>query len=142
MDKQSEHVGEPRASKEKMTDDFYGRGSYAVDVYHFSVQYKFSCSPVIFKVQPTSWAMVSEDITVNDRLGTVSFSIKIYQQDAQEFINKKNESYRRAFLNLESINGNIRGLNNILRGIITEKFDSEKQKYLKENDFFQLLMFA
>jgi len=80
--------------------------------------------------------MTSYDIELDTRTQTVSFSFKLYKQDVEEFKKIKDQCFRDAFANLEHINKNAGDFNRSLRESITRAFQREKEKYLKENDFF------
>ena len=136
IDTATEFVGPPRIDKETIRNERYDRGYYETDVYTFTVRYNYTGTGELFRVQSNPWTMTSYEINVNESLRTVSFSFKIYKQDPQEFHNSKSECFRSAFANLEKLNANINSMANNLRQNIQAIFEKEKNKYLKENDFF------
>lgn len=132
----TESFDTPRVSKETINNEMYGRSAYQVDAYTFTIKYKYSGSEELFRVHSNPWTMTSYDIDVDSRMQIVSFSFKIYKQDPEEFKRTKSQCYRSAFANLEHINKNVADFNRGLRDAITRAFQREKDKYLKENDFF------
>lgn len=136
IDIKSEYVGKPSISRESIKNEVSSRGSYETNVYTFIVTYNFTGSPQLFRVQPNPWTWTSYDIHVNGQHNTVSFSFKLYKQDPEEFHRLKNQCYRDAFCNMEKLNENVVVLNNNLRPNVSNAFVREKEKHLKENDFF------
>lgn len=126
----------PQVSKERVNDRFYDDTSYQVDVYTFTVKYKYTGSEELFRVHSNPWTMTSYDIQVDGRAQSVSFSFKIYKQDPEQFKQTKSRCFRDAFANLENINKNALDFNRNLRDVVVREFQREKDKYLKENDFF------
>jgi hypothetical protein len=133
---ETESFGTPRISNERINNEVYGRSSYEVDVYSFTIRYKYTGSEELFRVHSNPWTMTSYDINVDSRTQTVSFSFKIYKQDPEEFKRTKSQCYRDAFANLNNINKNVADFNRNLKDAIIRAFQREKDKYLKENDFF------
>jgi|GEM_PF-4968441 len=103
IDYESEAISEPIVSKEWVEDSLY-REKYQADVYSFTIRYKFTGSSELFRVQPSTYAMTSADINVNEQNNTVSFSFKIYKRDPKEFERTKSNFQRKAFTNIENIN--------------------------------------
>lgn len=133
---ETESFDTPRISKERINDDRYGRSPYEREAYHFTIKYNYSGSEELFRVHSNPWTLTSYDIDVESRTQIVSFSFKIYNQDAEEFLKIKNQCYRNAFANVENINKNVSEFNRGLKESIIRAFQREKEKYLKENDFF------
>ena len=136
IDINSEQMLKPTVTRETVENYASGRHPYETDVYTFTLSYNYSGSDELFEIHPSSWTMTSYDINVNSRNKTVSFSFKLYKQDPIEFNRKKNECYHDAFVNIENINGDVLRMNQNLKDSIIRAFEREKEKYLKENDFF------
>ena len=132
----TESFDTPHTSKERHTNHSYDRGYHDVDVYSFTIKYSYSGSDELFYVHTNPWNITSYDITLDKRLKKVSFSFKMYKQDAEEFKRTKSQCFGNAFSNLENANKNAADFNRNLRDSITRSFQREKEKYLKENDFF------
>jgi len=135
VDTSTETVEKPTTAKESREDGFYGR-RYEVEVYNFTVKYHFTGSGVLFKVRPSQWVMTSHEIYVDERQSIVSFSFKLYRQDAEEFKKEKNQAYGSAFANLNNANAEANGWNSRLEGLVNSLFSNIKSKYQNENDFF------
>src|SRR5664280_656376 len=135
IDSNSAEVGEPTISKETMESRFYSE-RYNVDVYTFTVYYRFTGSAELFNVKPTTWRMDSTEIFVNQTRNTVSFSFKLYKRDPEAFNDAKNSLYSSAFSNVTNINNDIKNWNNGLEGTINSIFNAQKTKYQEENNFF------
>jgi hypothetical protein len=133
---ETESFTTPRVSKEKFNDNMYGGSSYEVDTYTFTIKYKYSGSSELFRVSSNPRTMTSYEINVDSRSQLVSFYFKIYKQDPEEFKRIKNQAYRSSFANIENINKNVVDFNRSLKDAIKRAFEREKEKYLKENDFF------
>lgn len=132
----TESFDEPSVSKQRFTDYQYTRGYYEADVYAFTIKYSFEGSDDLFYVHTNPWNMSSCDITLNTKAKIVSFNFNVLTQDAEEFVRVKNECFRCAFSNLENANKNAQEFNKGLDEFIRREFKKEKEKYLKENDFF------
>lgn len=132
----TESFDPPLTSKERLTNYQNARGYYEADVYTFTIRYNYTGSDELFSVHTNPWNMTSYEINLNKQTKTVSFSFKIYKQDAEEFKNTKNQCYRNAFSNLHNANNNAADYNRTLLDSITRAFQREKEKYQKENDFF------
>ncbi len=132
----TESFDTPRVSKERINNEVYGRSSYEVDTYSFTIRYSYTGSEVLFRIRSNPWTMASYDINVDSGNHIVSFSFKIYKQDPEEFKRTKNECYRDVFANLNNINKNVLDFNRNLKDAIIRAFQREKEKYQKENDFF------
>lgn len=135
LDFDSETIAEPTISTEIVEDRVFGE-KYKTDVYSFTVIYKFSGTPILFRVKPSSWQMTTTDITVNERNSTVSYSFKLYKKDPEEFRRIKNEYHSRAFSNIHNINELVTNWNNGLEGLVKSYFFQQKNKLLDENSFF------
>jgi len=135
LDQNPDPIPEPHVSKEKMNSRLHG-SSYEVDVYTFTISYGFTGSEELFSVHSNPWSMCSCDIDVNSRSNKVSFKFKVYKLDAGEFAREKEQCYQNAFANVVNINKNAADFNRELPGVINRLFNSAKQKYLSENDFF------
>lgn len=136
VDFESETIGEPTVSKEWLQDRLH-REDYEVEVYNFTVQFSFTGSPILFRIQPSGgYVMTAAQIYVNDNSSTVSFSFKLYKKDPVEFKRTKAEIQQRAFTNLSATNQFATQWNSSLLGLVSNLFQQEKSKYLQENDFF------
>ncbi|MES2429427.1 MAG: hypothetical protein V4556_00745 [Bacteroidota bacterium] len=133
---ETEYFGTPYISKETVTNYAYDRGYHEVDTYLFTVVYDYSGSDELFYVHTNPWTYASYDITLDNRLKKVSFDFKIYNQDAEEFRSMKTQCFSSAFANVVNANKNAEDFNRLLRDSITRAFQKEKEKCLKENDFF------
>lgn len=135
IDYESEIIDEPTVSKEWIEDKFY-RERYQVDVFDFTIKYRFIGSSVLFKVKPSTWTMTSTEILINERTHTVSFSFKLYKKDPEEFNRTKHNFQKKAFTNLENTNLVAKSWMQSLTETVNSLFQEQKRKYLQENDFF------
>jgi hypothetical protein len=132
---ESEKIEQPTTSKEKMRG-FPRDYEYDQDVYTFTVRYTYSGSKVLFKIRPSTWAMTSYEIFVNEQSSSVSFSFKLYEQNPEKFKSEKSNAFRAAFANVENINKFANEWNNSVESIVKAEIRRVKDKFLKENDFF------
>ena len=137
--KESERIDKPIVKKEKFTDRFYRDRQYEKEVYYFTVHYKFSGSPVLFKIRPSSWTMTTYEIRINESSQEVTLSFKIYEQDAEKFKKEKAGIYHSAFTNLGNVNVFANNWNSKIIGLVNRIFKQTKDKFLKENDFFSAI---
>lgn len=135
IDYNSEIVEKPTVSKEWLEDRLF-REKYEAEVFNFTIRYYFSGSSVLFKVQPSSWAMTYAEIYVDEQNSTVSFCFKLYKKDPEEFKRIKNDYQRRAFTNIDNINKEATRWMQSLPGTVNSLFQQQKNKYLQEDDFF------
>lgn len=133
VDFSSETIGQPGLSKDWM-ESFGER--YQVDTYNFTVTYSFSGSARLFWIHPNTFVMTSTSILVNEQLGKVSFSFKLYKRDKHEFERRKRESQNSAFANVGNANQYVNTFNDTIQNFINATFQHQKSKYLEDNDFF------
>lgn len=132
---ESEKTDQPEVLKEKMQDRFR-EYEYERDVYLFTISYTYSGSKELFKIRPSSWTMTSYDIFVDERLNTVSFSFRVYEQEPEKFKTEKSSAFKAAFTNVGNVNKFANEWNNSVEGIVRSEFKRVKDRFLKENDFF------
>lgn len=132
---ESETITEPIVSTEFVEDRVF-REKYKTEVYTFTVIHKFSGTPILFRVKPSTWHMTFTDISVNEYYSTVSYSFKLYKKNPEEFSRTKNDYHSRAFSNIRNINELVTNWNNGLEGLIKSFFLQLKNKFLQENSFF------
>jgi hypothetical protein len=132
---ESEQIEQPKVTRKKMTDRFRDY-EYEQEVYVFTVKYTFSGSTVLFKIRPSSWAMTTYEIFVNENNNSVSFSFKLYEQNPDKFKTEKSSAFNAAFTNVKNVNVFANEWNNSVEGLVRSEFKRIKEKFLKENDFF------
>lgn len=137
--KESESFDTPVKRKETIEDKYFRSHTYEVVAYVFTIKYIFSGSPVLFKVQSNPWIMKSYEIDVNESTNEVSFDFVIYKQDAEEFNKTKEDCFNSAFTNIKNINENIKSINNQISPLITSIFNSRKNSFINENNFFKAI---
>lgn len=135
IDSSTEVIEKPTIRKESREGEFYGQ-RYEIEVYNFTIKYHFSGSGVLFRIKPSEWIMTGHDIDVDEKQNIVSFNLKLYKQDAEEFKKEKGQVYYSAFANLENANTEAKTWNSRLQGLVKNTFDNIKRKYQSENDFF------
>jgi len=137
VDFENEEIVEPSRTIESKVDR-YGE-TYQVDVYDFIVRYPFTGTSSLFKVQPSAFNIYTYEIYINFKQQTVSFSFKLYQQDATAFTQTKNKLQSIFFGNLQNINKDVGSWNKQLPEFVHSLFSSIKRKYEKENSFFEAI---
>lgn len=135
IDYDSEIIEEPVVSLELVEDSLY-RVKRQIEVYTFTIIYKFTGSSALFNVIPNTYTMIAAEIFVNEQNSTVSFSFKLYKKDPEEFKQAKYERQRHAFINLEKVNQVATEWMQSLPRTVDSLFQQQKKKYLQENDFF------
>lgn len=135
----SEFIDEPVISKELVEDRVFGRGSRPQETYTFIISYSFTGSHVVFKIQPDTWRMVTLDLYIDIEKCSVSFKLKIYQKDPEEFVRYKKDLINSAFSNLEGANVVVQRWNNNLQNLVNTLFQRQKEKFLQENNFFSAI---
>lgn len=135
IDYESEVVDEPTVSKELVQDRDFG-DTYQTESLYFTIRYKFKGSSDLFRIRSSSRIMTSAEIYVDDQKSTVSFSFKLYKKDPEEFKRAKNSIQKKAFANLGNTNQVAINWMQSLPGTIDSLFHEQKNKYLRENDFF------
>jgi hypothetical protein len=130
VDFESELVEQPKVTKE-LIENYLQRGRFQTDVYEFTITYNYSGSPVVFKIRPDRYKMTTADLFINEVRNTVSFKIKLYQQDPALFKRDKDSCFQRAFTNLPNANEVVNDWNQGVAGIIDTHFRFQKNKYQK-----------
>lgn len=131
-------IDEPITKEEMVTDRGYGN-KYKKKFYHFSIKYPFRGTPSLFKVAPAPRTMTSEKITVYPEESIVEINFKISDKDPDVFNKEKNRIYRNAFANVDNINHQVADWNKRLPQLVDTFFDSTKEEYLKENEFYEAI---
>ncbi len=131
---ESEHISEPTKSTE-MVYDMFGR-EVSATVLYFTITYNFTGHAGLFKVKPNPSGLVSHEINVNTHNSTVSFNVKLLNQNPEEFKQLKARSYSDAFFNIKNLNTNVEEMNRTFEQDVRNVFITEKNKYKKENDFY------
>lgn len=138
IDPNSETVYEPEISRKWIDDEMWGR-RYQIEVYSFTVRYKFSGSGLLFAVRPDSRIVTSYPIHSSDTDSTIAFDFDIYNREEKDFEKTKSRCYTEAFANIDNINKNAEEWNKSLKDLVSSLFDSIKAKYLDENKFFEAI---
>jgi len=136
VDINSEIIDEPKISKEWIENSVLYRVPYETDAYNFTISYTYSGSGILFRVTPSTWIMTSAEIYVNRTNNSVSFEVKLYKKDPEEFLRTKNEMFQRAFANLNNTNQVATNWIVSLPSLVESLFHQQKDKFLQENDFF------
>jgi len=136
IDFDNEQIDKPIVKKEMVKGFSIYERQYEKEVYHFTIRYSFKGSSIIFKIRPSHFVMTTEIIYVTDNPKTVSFSFKLYNQDANEFNRIKNEKSRNAFANLDNANNEALAWNSRLSELVNLYFNATKSKYESENNFY------
>lgn len=127
-------VQPPKVSRQTKKDHW--GDAYQAEVYDIEVRYRYTGSPELFRVRPSHGLLASKDICVNERESFVSYTIRIPQQNAEEFQRQKMEYDKNGLANHENVNNDASRFNIELRSWATQTFDKLKEKYKKENSFF------
>ena len=139
IDLQNPLIHHPTVQKEWFEDRF-GGSRYQKDVYIFRVSYSYTGDAMLFQVKPNPATVTSLELEVDEQSRTVSYTFKLYKQDAEEFKRTNQEHFRRAFTNYNNgANTTAIEWNNQLKGLIAGYLQTNKDKYLKENNFFEAI---
>jgi len=136
IDYDSEYYEEPRKSYQKENYRGFARNR---EIYEFRISYNFTGSPQIFRIIPSYRTVARGEIDINLRNSSVSFSLTLYEQDPKEFFRRKEETRDKVFINLNNANMHVKEWNCLIKPKISEYFKLKKQKYLKENSFFEAI---
>ena len=140
IDLSSEEVATPREIREDLRryDDIYTSALYGNyrDGYEITISYSYSGCTDLFHVRPSSFILTSNNISVDDIRHRVSFTIRIYSQNVDEFNREKQSAFHSSFGNVENINSCINSFNASLESYISKKIKAYKQKLLAKNTFF------
>lgn len=136
INKESEKIDTPSIKKEYY-ENIHGRQQR--DVYCFLVNYNYLGSSALFKVSPSSRIITSHVIMTDEYLKTVSFEVKTYNTNVEEFKLLKEKAYTQAFTNIININKEVNGLNYLIKSTINNEFNKLKNKYIVENAFFEAI---
>ena len=131
---ETEDVSNPIKSQERMRGDF-GR-EFMGNTWAFRITYQFQGNADLFAVKPNHYTYASYEIDVHRTKNKVSFQIKIYRQNAEEFKKIKSDCYSEAFTNLNKVNDHVAQFNVGFEENIKGLFLREKNKFKEENDFF------
>jgi hypothetical protein len=111
-------------------------GNFEVEFYSCTVTYTFSGSPILFKLHPSSWTILSNDIYVNEKDNSVSFVFELTKRDAEEYNRGKKEAYNTSFTNVDNANKDAIAWNNEVAALVSNLFHYQKTKFQEENNFF------
>lgn len=134
----TEEISEPKVQFEKYEDRF-SRRMQQREVYVFKILYSYIGTPYLFRLKPSTWTMTTNEIEVDERNNKVSFSFKLYEKDPEKFEQAKNREYHDAFVNISNLNKEVANWNKQVKGIVENQFNTIKEKYIKEDDFFKAI---
>ncbi len=132
-----ENISYPQKTVEWVEGQYRRNEKYETTVYTFKISYPFTGDSATFKVKPNAFLLSTEDVYIDDYKKTVSFFIRMYDQNPEQFNSKKTEYQRRAFANYPSVNQVIHSWNDKLKELVQSLFHTQKEVYLKENNFFE-----
>jgi hypothetical protein len=135
VDTTNPDIREPRKIFQDRTNH-YGE-SYKIEGYSISSVYKFKGSPILFKMAPNSRMITSYPITIVGETNSLILSVDIYNQDANTFTGSRDAGLRQALINMPNLNGEVAQWNQRLPKLVENYFKNTKDKYLKENKFFE-----
>lgn len=138
IDTKSEEIDTPREIREDLSQ-YYGtnlRYDRYRDGYAIKISYLFSGNSELFRVRPNPYTLISYKISVDNYSSRVSFEIKVYSQDVQEFQHAKKNAFESAFTNLDNINSCIKKYNKSLNDLLIKKFQIAKKQRLSKTNFF------
>ncbi len=113
------------------------RRTYQVEVYKFLITYSYNGSDELLRVIPSQRYMRSTSVYVDQNAKTISIPLRLDRMDAEKFKKQKSEDFKAAFLNLEFLNRDIPTWNRGLMVSINNLFEARKEKFQKENTFFE-----
>lgn len=138
VERNSEEVHEPEID--------YGYSDYSSrsrsqrrEIYIIKISYSFTGTPFLFNLQPSSCTMTSREVDIDEKSNKVSYSIQMYEKDPVKFEQYKSQAYNDAFVNILNINNEVENWNDQISGIVNNAFNSIKDKYIQENDFFKAI---
>lgn len=134
IDYSTEDVPEPIKVREEMNNSWGER--VQMEVYKFTISYKFYGSPVLFRIIPSTRILKSHEIDVDELSSIVSFQLKIDRLEPNEFTRLKERHREKSFANLDNVNVFAANWNNTVASRIEQLFSTQKNLFLKENDFF------
>ena len=134
----SEEVEQPIEFKEDISQ--YGNYSTVYERYRngyiIQISYSYEGNGNLFKVRPNSFTLTSYKISLDEYSSRVSFEIKVYSQDVDEFNKEKEYAYNCAFANVKNINSCVASFNIRLAEVIRQRFLSAKKNRLEKTNFF------
>lgn len=105
--------------------------------YAFEISYTFTGSSALFQIRPEqSYAVVYNEIYVNNENQTVSFRFDFKGFNAENFKTTLKKNFDEAFENLPRTNAMVSKWNNQLQSLIDDAFNQRKELLQNENSFF------
>lgn len=106
--------------------------------YSFSLKLPYSGSENIFEIRPENHQTVGETrISVNKQESKISILITVSDTDSQLFNKEKDKNIKQAFANLNAANSAVIIWNSNLPQFIDITFKTIKDRYIRENRFFE-----
>lgn len=133
----SEEISPPVKSQETRTNTWGEK--YLADIYTLKIKYQFEGKADLFEVRPNPYTYATNEIDVNSVNNTVSFIVKIFNQDPIEFNKAKSDAYSDAFKNLNKVNDHVAQFNSGYERVVSSIFEQVKNKFQKENEFFSAI---
>lgn len=137
--KETENISKPEKFRENLSqygDNMSTKWDRYRDGLRFLISYSFTGEPNLFKVQPNPFTLIANKIYVDEYNHIVSFYVNIFEQDVEKFNREKEDSYSRAFQNIENLNENVCEYNLNIREYVVQQFLLIKSKLHQQNDFF------
>lgn len=138
IDKASEEVETPSEFREDLSqyEHSFARYGRHRDGYSINISYSYTGDARLFKVRPNSYTLTSYPIIVSEYTNKVTFEIKIYAKDVNEFNREKRSAYDSAFCNVKNINNGVQSFNSSLAESIKRIFHRSKKERLEKTIFF------
>ena len=138
IDKESEEVDTPIEFREDLSQYEYSYARYGRYRNGMSIKitYPYTGDASLFQVRPNPYTLSSYPIYVSEYANKVSFEIKIYAKDVEEFNREKSSAFNSAFCNVKNINNCVNAFNQSLMELVKRKFQKAKQERLEKTNFF------
>lgn len=136
---ETEEVDTPQKFREDMSqyhDYISARYGRYRDGYVIRISYLFSGDSQLFQIRPNPFTLTSYNIDVDRSAHKVSFTIRVYSQDVNEFQKEKTSAFDDAFCNVKNINSCVEQHNIGLRKLVSDLFHRAKEERLSRNKFF------
>lgn len=137
VDLASGQIKQPSKQVERRRND-WGH-MFDCDVWHCSIAYSFTGSPDLLRMKPSRWHMCYSNISIDTRSNLVELIFTIDRLDPEYFQRQKEQHQNNAFSNIENANFDADHWVKALPSKITNWFDQEKSKYIKEDEFFRAI---
>jgi hypothetical protein len=136
--KESEQRHAPTDKTIKRRRDYDGQ-TIQVNAYACKVTYNYVGSNILFNYHPSTSVIYGYEVEIDKIQSTTTLEFTITKQDPELYEHELNSAFKSAFCNVSNMNTDVKIWNDNLPKLVKRHFITLKEKFKKENSFFEAI---